>query len=121
MLRENMANTEKEKFAQIDLGQRLEGLNHLSKIRATYWRNDGKELNRFFSDMRDKRDGHYEENKRVLSAIFYLANIPGSRHDSEFNHFTQEEKQALIKAMNHIKVVVSQFPKYLALFPDAIS
>ncbi|SFN66508.1 DUF5347 family protein [Xenorhabdus japonica] len=42
-----MANTEKEKFAQINLGQRLEGLNHLSRIRATYWGDDEKELNRF--------------------------------------------------------------------------
>ncbi|AYA40797.1 DUF5347 domain-containing protein [Xenorhabdus nematophila] len=115
-----MANIEKEKFAQINLGQRLEGLNHLSRIRAIYWRDDEKELNCFFADMRDKRDSHCEENKRVLSAIFYLANIPRSRHDSEFNHFTQEEKQALIKAMNHIKVVVSQFPKYLVLSPDPI-
>ncbi|MEQ1974503.1 DUF5347 family protein [Xenorhabdus sp. SGI240] len=110
-----MANTEKEKFAQINLGQRLEGLNHLSRIRATYWGDNEKELARFLADMRDKRDHYYEQNKRALSAIFYLANIPHSRHDSEFNHFTQEEKQALIKAMNHIKVVVSQFPKYLTL------
>ncbi|WP_340619443.1 DUF5347 domain-containing protein [Xenorhabdus siamensis] len=110
-----MANTEKEKFAQINLGQRLEGLNHLSRIRATYWGNDEKELRRFLADMRDKRDCHYAENKRVLSAIFYLANIPRSRHDSEVSQFTPEEKQSLIKAMNHIKVVVSQFPKHLTL------
>ncbi|MBD2785187.1 DUF5347 domain-containing protein [Xenorhabdus sp. DI] len=110
-----MANTEKEKFAQINLGQRLEGLNHLSRIRATYWGENETELNRFLADMRDKTDSYYEENKRALSAIFYLANIPRSRHDSEFNHFTQAEKQALIRAMNHIKVVVSQFPKHLAL------
>ncbi|MEX0444916.1 DUF5347 domain-containing protein [Xenorhabdus sp. SGI246] len=110
-----MANTEKEKFVQINLGQRLEGLNHLSKIRAIYWGNDEKELRRFLADMRDKRDCHYAENKRVLSAIFYLANIPRSRHDSEISQFTPEEKQSLIKAMNHIKVVVSQFPKHLTL------
>ncbi|MDC9593784.1 DUF5347 family protein [Xenorhabdus sp. IM139775] len=110
-----MANTEKEKFTQINLGQRLEGLNHLSRIRAIYWGENEKELNRFLADMRDKTDRYYEENKRALSAIFYLANIPRIRHDSEFNHFTQKEKQALIRAMNHIKVVVSQFPKYLTL------
>ncbi|OTA18600.1 Phage-related protein [Xenorhabdus beddingii] len=115
-----MANTEKEKFAQMNLGQRLEGLNHLSRIRATYWSNDEKELKRFLADMRDKRDSHYEENRRALSAIFYLANIPRSRHDSELNQFTQEEKKALIKAMNHIKVVVSQFPKCLTLSSDTI-
>ncbi|WP_340611622.1 DUF5347 family protein [Xenorhabdus bharatensis] len=110
-----MANTEKEKFAQINLGQRLEGLNHLSKIRAIYWGYDEKELKRFLADMRDKRDCHYEENKRALSAIFYLANIPRTRHDSEISQFTSEEKHSLIKAMNHIKVVVSQFPRNLTL------
>ncbi|PHM60771.1 Phage-related protein [Xenorhabdus stockiae] len=110
-----MANTEKEKFAQINLGQRLEGLNHLSKIRSIYWGYDEKELKRFFADMRDKRDCHYEENKRALSAIFYLANIPRARHDSEISQFTSEEKHSLIKAMNHIKAVVSQFPRHLTL------
>ncbi|MDR0217646.1 MAG: DUF5347 domain-containing protein [Enterobacteriaceae bacterium] len=110
-----MANTEKEKFAPISLGQRLDGLNQLSRIRAIYWGDDEKELNRFLADMRDKKDCHYEENQRALSAIFYLANIPRSRHDSEISHFSPVEKQSLIKAMNHIKVVVSQFPKHLAL------
>ncbi|XYX40447.1 DUF5347 family protein [Candidatus Erwinia dacicola] len=39
----------------------------------------------FMDDMRDVRDSNYQENKRALSAIFYLANIKTDRHGLDFS------------------------------------
>lgn len=102
--------------AQLSAGQRVNGLNHIAAIRTKLWGdNCGNELKRFMADMRDKRDTQYEQNKRALGAIFFLANIRSERHDVEFDELTSDEKYALISAMNHIRAVVSLFPKKLTL------
>lgn len=101
---------------QLSAGQRASALNHIAAIRAQLWGdNCGNELKRFMADMRDKRDAQYEQNKRALGAIFYLANIRSERHDAEFDELTSDEKYALISAMNHFRAVVSLFPKKLTL------
>ena len=57
-------------------GERLAGLNHVAELRARYWGDSWKEVERFVDDMRDKRDPQFEENTRALAAIFFLAKIP---------------------------------------------
>lgn len=54
-------------------GERLAGLNHVAELRAKYWGDSWKEVERFVDDMRDKRDPQFEENNRALAAIFFLA------------------------------------------------
>lgn len=54
-------------------GERLTGLNHVAELRARYWGDSWKEVERFVDDMRDKRDPQFEENNRALAAIFFLA------------------------------------------------
>ena len=102
-------------LAELTAGQRVSALNHLSAIRSQFSGNSEKELSRFFVDMRDVRDSNYQENKRALSAILFLANIGKDRHDVDFSELTTDEKTALIRAMNQLKAVVSLFPKRLAL------
>ncbi|MCW6234234.1 DUF5347 domain-containing protein [Klebsiella pneumoniae] len=69
----------------------------------------------FLNEMRDKRDEKYELNNRVLAALFFLANISKERHCVEFSELTSDEVTALIGVMNHLRAVVSLFPKRLAM------
>ena len=102
-------------LGELTAGQRVSALNHIALIRSQFGGNSEKELSRFFKDMRDHIDINYHENKRVLSAILFLANIGKDRHDVDFSELNTYEKAALIRAMNHLKAVVSLFPKRLAL------
>ncbi|MEO3382229.1 DUF5347 domain-containing protein [Enterobacter soli] len=101
--------------APLMAGERLAGLNYVAELRAKHWGDSNKELERFVSDMRDKRDSQYEENNRALSAIFYLAKIPAARHELKLSELTTEERKAIITAMNHFRAVVSLFPKRLSM------
>lgn len=96
-------------------GARLAGLNHVAKLRARYWGDSWKEVERFIDDMRDKRDPQFEDNSRAMAAIFFLAKIPTARHELELSELTTDEKKALITAMNHFRAVVSLFPKRLTM------
>ncbi len=96
-------------------GERLAGLNYITELRSRFWGDGWQEVERFFEDMRDKRDPQYEENSRALAAIFFLAKIPAARHELELSELTTDEKKALITAMNHFRAVVSLFPKRLTM------
>lgn len=100
---------------QMNAGQRASALNHIAALRTMMNGDCGNELKRFINEMRNKRDTQFEQNKRALGAIFYLANIRSERHDAEFDELTSDEKNALISAMNHFRAVVSLFPKRLTL------
>ncbi|HBM2986922.1 DUF5347 domain-containing protein [Klebsiella oxytoca] len=104
-----------ELSAPLTAGERLAGLNHIAELRARYWGDSWKEVERFIDDMRDKRDPQFEENSRAMAAIFFLAKIPTARHELELSELTTEEKKALITAMNHFRAVVSLFPRRLTM------
>ncbi|WP_125933192.1 DUF5347 family protein [Candidatus Sodalis sp. SoCistrobi] len=74
-----------------------------------------EELSRFLDDMRNKHDEHHDDNVRALSALFYLAGIKTARHSIEITEMSDDEKKALIIAMNHCRAMVSLFPKQLTL------
>ncbi|WP_338560644.1 DUF5347 domain-containing protein [Erwinia sp. E_sp_B04_7] len=100
----------------MSMGARAAGLNHVAEVRSRFWGdNSEKDISRFLDDMRDVRDINYQENKRALSAIFYLAHIKTERHELDFNELTTDERNALVRAMNHFRAVVSLFPKRLTL------
>lgn len=40
-------------------GERLAGLNHVAQLRARYWGDCWKEVERFVDDLRDKRDPQF--------------------------------------------------------------
>ncbi|ALR77752.1 DUF5347 family protein [[Enterobacter] lignolyticus] len=101
--------------AELSVGKRTEGLNRIAEIRMQHWGDDGKALQRFIDDMRDRRDPLSTENRRALSALFFLANIPSSRHELALNDLTTQEKRALIQAMNQCRAMVSLFPKRLTM------
>jgi len=96
----------------MNAGQRASALNHISVLRTMMYGDCSSELNRFIADMRNQQA---EQNGRALSAIYFLANISKERHVVDFSELTSDEKTALICAMNHLKAVVSLFPKNLTL------
>lgn len=103
-------------LVEMSAGERAAGLNKVASLRATLWGCDNeKDISRFFAEMHDVTDINYQDNKRALSAIFYLANIKTERHDVSYSELTTDEKGALIRAMNHFRAVVSLFPKRLSL------
>lgn len=112
-----MANTEAFRFAEIAIGNRADALNQLSAIRYQHFGENEKGLSEFISLMRDKWEwpDSFLFNKRVLIAIFNLANIPEERHNISFNEFTPDEKKSLVRTINHLKVVASIFPERLSM------
>lgn len=100
---------------QLSAGQRHNALNHISEIRRRFWGDGWKEIEKFIDGMRDYRDPNREENARTLSAIFYIAKIPTTKHQLSLSELTDEEKRALVSAMNQLKAAVSLFPKRIAL------
>lgn len=101
---------------ELSAGQRVAALNHVALLRSQFMGGDReKDLTRFFDSMRDVRDNNYQDNKRALSAIFFLANIGKDRHSADFSEFSTDEKSAVIRAMNQLKAVVSLFPKRMML------
>lgn len=103
-------------LVELTAGQRVAALNHVALLRAQLMGgNCEKDVARFIADMRDITDNNFQDNRRALSAIFFLANIGKDRHSTDFTELTTEEKNALIRAMNHLKAVVSLFPKRMTL------
>jgi hypothetical protein len=83
-------------LVELTAGQRVSALNHVALIRAQMMGgNCEKDMARFFSEMRDVTDSNYQENKRALSAILFLANIGKDRHDVDFSELTTDEKRRL--------------------------
>lgn len=99
----------------LSAGERLQALTHIAELRARFWGDGWQEVERFIADMRDPRDAQYEENKRALAAIFFLAKVPASRHEAALSELTLDEKKMLITAMNHFRAVVSLFPRRLTM------
>ncbi|MGP3592961.1 DUF5347 domain-containing protein [Vagococcus sp. WN89Y] len=99
----------------LSAGARLEGLNHVAELRSRFWGDGWADVARFIDDLRDPRDAQHAENARALAAIFFLARVPAARQALPPDELSREEKQALIAAMNHIRAVVSLFPKRLTM------
>lgn len=103
-------------LVELSAGQRVAALNHVALLRSQFKGGDSeKDLTRFFDSMRDVRDSNYQDNKRALCAIFFLANIGKDRHNADLNELSTDEKTAVIRAMNQLKAVVSLFPKRMTL------
>ncbi|CDG88137.1 DUF5347 family protein [Xenorhabdus nematophila] len=107
-------STEQRAF-KLPIESRVNGLNQLAKIRAQVFKSGNERLAIFIDEMRDKRNPQYADNKRLLSAIFYLARIGTDRHGLELCQFTPEERVSLIKAVNLIKAASGILPDKLSL------
>lgn len=111
---QNQIENEQRAF-NIPIADRVDGLIHTSKINAIHFGLQNEELKLFFFDMRDKFDDCYQENKKFLGVILYMAGIPKERHDLNFEDFKTSEILDIIKAIIHIKAVTALLPKRLAL------
>ena len=103
-------------LVELTTGQRVAALNHVALLRAQLMGGDcEKDVARFIAEMRDVTDSDYQDNNRVLSAIFFLTHIGKDRHSADFTDLTTDERNALIRAINHLKAVVSLYPKRMTL------
>ncbi|MBG3110272.1 DUF5347 family protein [Proteus mirabilis] len=107
-----------EDFKTSEIFDIIKAINHIKAVTALLPKQLGlqnEELKRFFFDMRDRFDDCYQENKKFLGVILYMAGIPKERHDLKFEDFKTSEIFDIIKAINHIKAVTALLPKQLAL------
>lgn len=99
----------------IPVSQRVDGLNHIAKLRSERFGMENKELESFFKSMRDRFDASHEDNKKFLGVILYMAGIDKEKHDCDYSKFSSKEIFAIVKAINHIKAISAILPKHLVL------
>lgn len=99
----------------IPISQRTDGLNHIAKIRSERFGLINKELETFFSDMRDRFEPNYQDNKKFLHIILYMAGIEEDKYDCDYSELSSKEIFAIVKAINHIKAISAILPKHLVL------
>lgn len=99
----------------IPISKRVEGLNHIAKLRSERFGIENKELESFFKEMRDRFDPMHQENKKFLGVILYMANIEKERHDCDYNDFSSKEIFNIVKAINYIRAISAILPKHLVL------
>ncbi|MEY0252862.1 DUF5347 domain-containing protein [Morganella morganii] len=99
----------------IPVSQRTDGLNHIAKLRSEHFGVENKELEKFFKEMRDRFDPMYQDNKKFLGVILYMANIEKEKHDCDYNDFSSNEIFDIVKAINHIRAISAILPKHLVL------
>lgn len=87
------------------------------RARLSDWQ--GKPLNAgmegFIKELRLQSNNKVRNNKRVLSMIFFLAEIEKEKHGFNFKQLTHDEQVRFIEAINQIKAVASIFPTDLAI------
>lgn len=99
----------------IPIEQRTEGLNHIAKLRSERFGMENKELELFFKEMRNRFDPMYQNNKKFLGVILYMANIGKEKHDYDYKDFSSEEIFNIVKSINYIRAVSAILPKHLVL------
>ncbi|HGY2835152.1 TPA: DUF5347 family protein [Morganella morganii] len=112
-----------ERAVIYSLDEKINGLNRAAKVRGKLFENkdhiNGKKINHgmdvFLKEMRCSSNNRERENKRVLSAIFFLAEIEKQKHELDFCELNEDEQLRLIEAINQIKAVASIFPTDLAI------
>ncbi|MFS1537810.1 MAG: DUF5347 family protein [Candidatus Phlomobacter fragariae] len=88
---------------------RVNRLIKAAKCRTVHF-NDNKEnpdnqcLSGFIEYLREK-------DKLFVNLIFYLARIDNKKHYLKFDEFNKEEKQAIIKSLFQLQVLVALTPK----------
>lgn len=105
------------------LDEKINGLNCTAKVRGKLFDKkdcvNGKKINAgmniFLKEMRSMSNNRERDNGRVLSAIFFLAEIDKTKHSVEFDELSEDEQIRLIEAINQIKAVTSIFPTDLAI------
>lgn len=99
----------------VPVSKRADGLNHIAKLRSERFGTENKELESFFKEMRDRSDPMYQDNKKFLGVILYMANIGKERHNCDYNDFSSKEIFNIVKAINHIRAISAVLPKHLVL------
>ncbi|HBL6943165.1 TPA: DUF5347 domain-containing protein [Morganella morganii] len=101
------------------IDEKIDGMNIAAKMRANLFQIQGKPLNAgmgdFMKELRSHSNNKVRNNNRVLSMIFFLAEIEKEKHGLKFEQLTHNEQVRFIEAINQIKAVASIFPTDLAI------
>lgn len=92
---------------------RVSELNKAAQLRTIVFHSDkecpdNKELSGFIEYLR-------LNDVRMLNMIFYLAGINSDKHHLALEDFSKEDKQAIISAINQVKVLAALLPKHIAM------
>lgn len=112
-----------ERAIPFSLDEKITNLNKAALVRGGLFKYqekiNGKVINQgirqFIKEMKQPINNGEHDNSRVLSLIFFLAEVPQGRHKLEFDELTKDEQIRLIHAINQLKAVASIFPKDLAI------
>lgn len=107
------------RVASLSLDEKIDGMNTSARMRARLLDCQGKPLNAgmndFMKELRLQSNNKVRNNSRVLSMIFFLAEIEKEKHSFNFEKLTHDEQMRFIEAINQIKAVTSIFPTDLAI------
>ena len=107
------------------LDEKIDGLNHAAKLRGALFKNsdtaNGKKINqgliefiRVLNDVTNNRE-NARQHKRMISLLYYLADIKKEKHHLNYDELDSNEQQRLIEAVNQFKTTCSILPNDLAI------
>lgn len=108
-----------DRAVSMTIDEKIDGMNIAAKMRANLFQIQGKPLNAgmgdFMKELRSHSNNKVRNNNRVLSMIFFLAEIEKEKHSFKFEQLTHNEQVRFIEVINQIKAVASIFPTDLAI------
>lgn len=103
------------RYMPMSIQQRVHGINKVCEVKSKTSGLENKELKSFIKEMRDRFNEDHVNNKKLLSVIFFMAEIDKSRHSCQFEELTTSEIFNIVKAINYIKAASALLPKNLTL------
>ncbi|MEI9788402.1 DUF5347 family protein [Moellerella wisconsensis] len=113
-MQQNPASLE-SRYLPLSIQQRTYGMNKVAEIKSKKLGLSNQELESFIKEMRNRFNDDFENNKKLLGVIFYIAGINKSRFSCQFEELTTSEIFNIVKAINYIKAASALLPKNLTL------
>jgi|GEM_PF-5557291 len=105
------------------LDEKIDQLNHCATLRGTLFNGPsevkGRRMNQglieFIHDLKSAPNNRERKNKRVVSLIYFLADINKDRHALNYDQLSEDEQRRLVEAINQLKAISSILPTDLAI------
>lgn len=105
------------------LDEKIDQLNECAKLRGKFF--EGREkvndktinqgLIEFIKELSSTSNNKERKNNRVISLLFFLADIKKEKHALNYNQLDNDEQIRLVEAVNQLKAVCSILPTDLAI------
>ncbi|EMM9642030.1 DUF5347 family protein [Providencia rettgeri] len=112
-----------DRVIEYTLDEKIDQLNHCAKLRGALFKGTskvkGKIMNQglieFIKDLNSAPNNRERKNKRVISLIYFLADITKDKHSLNYNQLSEDEQVRLVEAINQLKAISSILPTDLAI------